>query len=331
MSVTGSTVQISQEELKPETAFQESSTKLLIDDSPEDGIFVLPGGYVDENGVAHFEVELAPVTGNEEEFLATLPTGATAAKAVTGLLVKSLKRVGSLEEIGSSLVRDLLVGDRDFLMIKLREMTLGNRIDAIVHCFNLECRKPMDVILYTDELQFERKAVSSRFFNMELSSGATMQDVHGEFHRLVNFRLPTGADQEAIASLFRMDETQAENCLFSRCITRVGKCKDIDKSLVAMLPPQAMQEIEEEMARLAPPVEIVLEGVCPECGEQFLAPLDFISFFFSEMRTNLRQLEREVHLLALHYHWSEKDILSLSRRKRHRYLALLREELERYG
>ena len=31
----------------------------------------------------------------------------------------------------------------------------------------------------------------------------------------------------------------------------------------------------------------------------------------------------EVHVLALHYHWSEADILRLSERKRRGYLALL--------
>lgn len=31
----------------------------------------------------------------------------------------------------------------------------------------------------------------------------------------------------------------------------------------------------------------------------------------------------EVHVLALHYHWSEAEILSLPSSKRARYLALL--------
>ena len=32
--------------------------------------FLLPGGYVDEQGVLHREVDLAPLSGREEELLA---------------------------------------------------------------------------------------------------------------------------------------------------------------------------------------------------------------------------------------------------------------------
>jgi hypothetical protein len=38
---------------------------------------------------------------------------------------------------------------------------------------------------------------------------------------------------------------------------------------------------------------------------------------------NLQRLYTEVHHLALHYHWSEHDILRLPRGKRQCYLSLL--------
>jgi hypothetical protein len=42
---------------------------------------------------------------------------------------------------------------------------------------------------------------------------------------------------------------------------------------------------------------------------------------------NLDALYREVHLLALHYHWAENDILRLPASKRRRYLRLLADHL----
>lgn len=39
-------------------------------------------------------------------------------------------------------------------------------------------------------------------------------------------------------------------------------------------------------------------------------------------------LFRQVHTLALHYHWSQAEILGLSRACRLRYLALLDEYLD---
>ncbi len=44
---------------------------------------------------------------------------------------------------------------------------------------------------------------------------------------------------------------------------------------------------------------------------------------FRELAEHGDRLYREVHHLALHYHWSERDILALPHGKRRRYLALL--------
>ncbi len=39
-------------------------------------------------------------------------------------------------------------------------------------------------------------------------------------------------------------------------------------------------------------------------------------------------LYEEIHHLAFHYHWAERDILDMSRAKRRRYLTLLANKLE---
>jgi hypothetical protein len=70
-------------------------------------------------------------------------------------------------------------------------------------------------------------------------------------------------------------------------------------------------------------LEVELDLTCPECSLTFLAPFDTTAFFFHEMQINGDQLLREVHLLALYYHWSEAEILSLSRDRRRAYLGLL--------
>ena len=44
---------------------------------------------------------------------------------------------------------------------------------------------------------------------------------------------------------------------------------------------------------------------------------------------NRQGLYRDVHYLAFHYHWSEGQVLRLSRSKRLRYLSMLADQLER--
>jgi hypothetical protein len=58
-------------------------------------------------------------------------------------------------------------------------------------------------------------------------------------------------------------------------------------------------------------------------------PFDTTAFFFNELRLAAGQLLREVHALALHYHWSEADILNLTRDRRRTYLSLLADALRR--
>jgi hypothetical protein len=135
----------------------------------------------------------------------------------------------------------------------------------------------------------------------------------GETGRTVRFRLPTGADQESVLGL---DEEQALEVLFARCLLHDGgrALTDAQKA-----------EVISTMEKLAPELELELDLTCPECEHSFTAPFDTTAFFFDEMRTRRRQLLQEVHLLALYYHWTEDEILRLTRSRRRAYLALLHE------
>src|SRR5215210_5349721 len=71
---------------------------------PDEGVFVLPGGYVDDEGARHAEVELEPLTGHDEELLAAAQVHLCTARVVTTLLSRRLRRVGTLTEITLPLV-----------------------------------------------------------------------------------------------------------------------------------------------------------------------------------------------------------------------------------
>jgi hypothetical protein len=301
------------------------------EERPDEGLFVMPGGYLDERGELHREVRFAALNGHDEESLAYAAPGTSAAAAVTALLARCVARVGSIERVDEALVRDLLVCDRDYLVLRLRSLAFGPQIDAVLDCSNPECGERMDVRFSLGELEFERSDVRSRFFKTQLSSPVSVECGGARDEaRLVEFRLPTGADQEELAEVFLADEERALRLLLARTVKRVGAFNDVDEALIAGLPSEACDKVAEQMRRLSPQVEIDVEGACPECGTLCSTRFDIVGFFVAEMRDNLHVLEREVHFLALHYHWSEHDILSLTRRKRRRYVELLREEFESF-
>ncbi len=259
----------------------------------------LPGGLILDDGRLLDQAELRPLTGAAEEWLAD-HADAPSAVAVSWLLNDCLVRIGDMPA-SPELVGRLLVGDRDFLMLQLRRLAFGERILAVIVC--PACAKKMDVDFLVDDVPVTRRPPQTVIYTLELAG------------RMVRFRLPMGADQEAVLGL---EIEQATEALLARCLIDDGG---------QPLTPVEKTSVVEAMEQNAPQVDLELELTCPECGHGFTAPFDTTLFFLREMRVNGDQLLREVHLLAFYYHWREADILSMTRARRRKYLELLSDSL----
>jgi hypothetical protein len=264
----------------------------------------LPGGLVLDDRHRLESVELRPLTGRDEEWLAAHPT-APSAIAVTRVLTSCLVRVGDAKPT-EKLVRRLLVGDRDFLILQLRRMTLGDEFRVVFPCS--ACGNKMDVLFGADAVPVTARPQTSAEYSIQLG-------LSSDSGPAVRFRLPCGADQEAVV---RLEPEQAADMLLDRCVLGSGgkSFSSADREAIA----DAMEE-------LAPQVDLELDLTCPDCGSQFLAPFDTTAFFFNEMRISSGQLLREIHSLAFYYHWSQAEILGLRRDRRRTYLGLLSEAL----
>ena len=85
----------------------------------------------------------------------------------------------------------------------------------------------------------------------------------------------------------------------------------------------AREALEDELERLDPQAELRIAVACPSCGEPVDATVDPGALLLDELADGADALFREVHALARHYHWSEREILGLELRRRRRYLDLL--------
>ncbi len=260
----------------------------------------LPGGLLDADGARETHAELRPLTGAEEDWLAANPEISNAS-AVTHLLSTCLVRLGKCI-VDSDLVQRLLVGDRDFLMLRLRRLTLGDQFRAVLHC--PACSAKMDVDFDANDVPVERRPQTSATYVIERRG------------RPIRFRLPVGGDQEAATK--GLESIEATETLFKRCLLDEGG---------AALSKEDRAAVIEEMDRVAPQVELELSATCPECSHGFVVPFDTTAFFLQEMRISGKRLMREAHLLAFYYHWSEAEILGLRRDRRRAYLAILSDAL----
>ena len=268
-----------------------------------DGVCNLPGGLVLDDGRRLGRAELRPLTGREEEWVAQ-HAAMPSARIVTKLLSACLVRL-DYEPVNAEMIGKLLVGDRDYLILQLRRMTLGDHFAAVFSC--PACKRAMDVEFLAQDIVIEPRPQNDAIYTWR-GDGAQWP---------ISYRLPTGTDQEAVADL---SQAEAVEALLARCIFPGFNT-----------PPPSDEEraaVIAEMDRLAPQIDLELELNCPECGHSFTMPFDCTSFFLSEIRAQSRHLMREVHYLALHYHWSESEILNLQRDRRRGYLALLNETLD---
>lgn len=290
---------------------------------------LLPGGYVDEGGALHREVELVPLSGREEAFLADSRKPASAAM-VTAVLSRCIRRIGTISPISEETARKLLVADRQYLLLRLREATFGDQVQATVPCPWPDCGKRADIDFSMNDIPVSESQDKGPTYTMELSPEAMSIGDRGEECREIIFRLPNGGDQEVISPLISKNGASALSMLLGRCIQRIGSLSiDTEQELITRLSPLARLEIEREMERVAPKVDLTIGVDCPECGRAFLVPFDLQDFFFGELRISRDLLYREVHYLAYHYHWSEQEILNMPRDKRRKYIEVLSDEIER--
>ena len=222
----------------------------------------------------------------------------------------------------------MLVDDREFLLIKLRETAFGSGVQCVVRCPDASCGKRMDLDFDTAEFDFESKPVGRRYFSLKFES-LTGEACSAPEPIEIEFRLPTGGDQDLLADVFAADRDQAVNELMAGCIRRIGDNFNVNAETIETLPSIVRETIESNMQELSPHVEIELAAQCPECEFQFESVFDLPAFFMAELRRNLSELEREVHLLAWHYHWPEHEIMTMPRKRRRRYVSFLRSEVDR--
>lgn len=286
----------------------------------------LPGGYSDAAGALHREVELLPLSGREEELLADRRRPGSAA-LVTQVISRCVRRIGTISPLSEAVARDLLVADRQYLLLILRQATFGDLVQATLTCPWPGCGARFDISFNLSDVPVVESVDKGPAYQTLLSPEAL--DGASEAQREVCFRLPTGADQEVLAALVAENEAAALTLLLARCVLAIGGQASHDGALTQHLTPRARQEIEQAMQAISPQVDLTMDLKCHECQRAFQVPFDLQSFFFGELRISRELLYREVHYLAYHYHWSEDEIMAFPREKRRAYIEVLADEIER--
>jgi hypothetical protein len=241
-----------------------------------------------------------PVTGNLEIALSEIASGAgTTPARITAVLSEALAELGG-QAVNASRVRKLSVGDRQYLMGRLAVHFDDQPVWLTAECG--QCHKLFDVSLKFAELPV--KPAGKDFPETTVVT---------ELGRL-RVRVPTGADQEAIATID--DETEALHLLLQRLVSTVEPSRVFN---VALLNENDIAVIETQVEAMAPETATHLLTHCPSCATENQLPI----VHYASLQGPSEDLYAEIHRLAISYHWSESEILALTRARRQIYLQLI--------
>jgi hypothetical protein len=233
--------------------------------------FELPYGVKDEAGILHKEIELIEMNGVVDETIARPEIRTNIGKVVGAVIGVCLKRVGTLtpQKLGRTkwekMITEMYMGDRDFIMFKLREITYGNELEL-----NLQCPHCADRILHVVELatdiEIRQPQGDPDRIPFELPRGVKNKD--GVLVTEGFMKLPTGFDQEQMDNMLRKNPGQANTTLLTRAVQELGDI-ELSSMIIRNLNKRDRDYLVQQLAESMFGPKMVLEINCPSCSEAF--------------------------------------------------------------
>lgn len=242
---------------------------------------------------------LHPLRGADEEAVTAVDT-----RAAITLLDRLLADVpGTGCRPGEAAA--LAASDRDRLLAAVYADAYGSRITGTVTCRT--CAQAFDLSFTLDAL------LAHRDREPPPDDAALSEEDDPGAYRLpsgLRFRLPTGADELAVAAL-PADEQPA--ALLTRIAPEAGA--------------EQASTVEEALEAVAPLLDLDLAATCPECSAEQTVPFDVQRYLLERLRGEWQARGAEIHRIASAYRWGLGPILDLTRRRRRDFVQLIEAEL----
>ena len=196
-----------------------------------------------------------------------------------------------------NLVEKLCIADRQILVRHFAKFNNTDQIWISSNCSS--CGERFDFQICQSELPFKPAGDGFPYFSINTSQG------------LLKFRVPTAKDILDVSDSY--DEDVSIRNLLKSCLLST------ESACIQLLNKSDLELIEGEMERISPEVTEMVSVRCPDCKHTQEIRIDPY-LCLDEFNTTIYQ---EVNKIAQTYHWSEREILSLSRTRRKKYLDMI--------
>lgn len=265
--------------LTPEERGPVYNSRIEVNEDGETDKFTMPAGYIDEDGTLHQTFTLREMTGRDEEAISKADIRQNGSKLVSILLARCVTSIGTLtrKEVGGDkwkeIIKSLYVGDQDFMLIKLRELSMGGEITVTHTCPH--CKESMKTFVDVSELEVN-PFKGLREIPFELPKGH--RDKNGVIHKTGILTLPRGIDREVLTPVAKKNIAQASTLMLTRLCKFDGDfyiTEDVIRDLTVRDREYLQKLLQENLFG----IKLEIEVTCANCGEDFIGnfnPTNFI-------------------------------------------------------
>lgn len=245
--------------------------------------FELPLGAV-RNGEVSRDIVLKPMTAKTRRLLASKANQKNPAGGLTQVICDCCESIAGGDP-SESMISNLTTGDRDFILLKLRMMSLGESVSVQMSC--PRC---------SEEIAFDLDLNSIKI--VELAKGADYELVNDmpvitltdeNLGLVVKLRPPTGYDQAAIARQILSDPVGATYTLYARIIQSWAKNGEDEVNpnslqFIDDLPLIELDWLEDASRKKMPGPDWMVRLTCDLCSKSALLDLSDSDFLFKTPR-----------------------------------------------
>lgn len=243
------------------------------DTTPEDAVITLPsetmvnlpGGYISATGEVYRTAEVRELTGRDEE---AILRNSQNYKVFSTLLQRGTLLLGPASPTEDDL-ENLLIGDRNALMLGIYKATYGNKADLGAYCNGCKDLKTVQVDINTDiKTKAMTDPISDRTFMVQGRSSSFV------------VTLPTGRTEKAVSQAIEGTGSEALSALLETTVLKIDNRPVVGRRQVQDLGVADRKTLATELGNrdFGPQFDdIVIE--CPDCGGEVRAVVDLPSLF----------------------------------------------------
>jgi hypothetical protein len=201
------------------------------------------------------------MTGLARKSIAREDVRSNPAKVTDVLLLQCLKRVGPITNINNRFIGDMLVADRDFLLIEIRRVSMGDTVTANTECE--KCSNKIEVKFKLDEIS----VTPLKDGTFEMKENLRVFRALSETPRVnALFRFPKGDDQALIVPLLNKNPVEANYRMYVACLLEwEGKPGPFGGTFLDSQPVNVLDMIDDLFLEHQPGPDFTQKVACPVC------------------------------------------------------------------